>query len=266
VTLHDALSRHVRATHVEAPQHESAMGPCDRSACYVSDLEERRTNWERSRSTHHFVASWASAVRLCFGSHCQRRPAFKGLFLLGARWPSFIDALMHAQRSPTGSCLGSADRPTYQGDPTMSMTVNVQLGFGDWLSAKDVLDCAHSVHNSLRSLAIRRGSPLHKRQRSPRVVAAGDRSVTVAMSRIGCRDRQQIFSHPMITMTCRAGDRTRTGDVQLGKVTGLQVHSSLYHGTRPEDAQTSPLQNGRSGLKNGLGGPSVDPTFMLRDT
>jgi hypothetical protein len=85
-------------------------GPLRPSACYVSDLEARRTSWERSRSTHHFVASWASAVRLCFGSHCQLCPAFKGLFLLVARWPSFIDALMHAQRSPTGSCLGSGTK------------------------------------------------------------------------------------------------------------------------------------------------------------
>ncbi len=56
-----------------------------------------------------------------------------------------------------------------------------------------------------------------------------------------------------------AGDRTRTGDVQLGKVTGLRVQTALYYGTRPEDVHTSPLQNGRSGLKNGVGGPLVDP-------
>jgi hypothetical protein len=62
----------------------------------------------------------------------------------------------------------------------MRMTVNVQLGFGDVLSANDIPASDHSIHKSLPFLAIRRGSPLHKRQRSPHVVAVGDRSVTVA--------------------------------------------------------------------------------------
>jgi hypothetical protein len=97
------------------------------------------------------------------------------------------------------------------------MTVNVQLGFGDWVSANDVPGCDHLIHNSLSWLAIRRGSPLHKRQRSPRVLAAGDRSVTVAMRQIGSRDRQPLFATLAITIAYRAGDRTRTGDVQLGK-------------------------------------------------
>jgi hypothetical protein len=36
-----------------------------------------------------------------------------------------------------------------QGEPTVRMTVNVQLGFGDLLSANDIPDCDHSIHDSL---------------------------------------------------------------------------------------------------------------------
>jgi hypothetical protein len=56
-----------------------------------------------------------------------------------------------------------------------------------------------------------------------------------------------------------AGDRTRTGDVQLGKETGRRTHGRLYDGTRREDVQNTPAQNGGSVLENGLGGRSVDP-------
>ena len=62
-----------------------------------------------------------------------------------------------------------------------------------------------------------------------------------------------------------AGDRTRTGDVQLGKVTGLRIQIALYHGSRSDNAQKIPLQNGQSGLKNGLGGRSVDPDVVRHE-
>jgi hypothetical protein len=48
-------------------------------------------------------------------------------------------------------------------------------------------------------------------------------------------------------------------------VTGLRVQTSLNNGTRWEDVQTTLPQNGGSGLKNGLGGPSVDPAGLDAD-
>jgi hypothetical protein len=67
------------------------------------------------------------------------------------------------------------------------------------------------------------------------------------------------FRNSCPTTTYRAGDRTRTGDVQLGKETGLRTYVRLYDGTRREDVHNTPPQNGGSVAENGFGGPSVDP-------
>lgn len=72
-------------------------------------------------------------------------------------------------------------------------------------------------------------------------------------------------SKPVVSAALRvvqlqgAGDGTRTHDVQLGEATGLRRQASLYHGTRLQGVQTTLLLSGRSDLKNGIGGPSVDP-------
>jgi hypothetical protein len=55
-------------------------------------------------------------------------------------------------------------------------------------------------------------------QRSPRRETLGTVVGTVAKRKIGRRDRQPIFVSDYFTTRFRAGDRARTGDVQLGKL------------------------------------------------
>jgi hypothetical protein len=47
---------------------------------------------------------------------------------------------------------------------------------------------------------------------------------TVVTSKIGCRERQPIFVSSTYNDIHRAGDRTRTGDVQLGKLAFYQLN------------------------------------------
>ncbi len=57
-------------------------------------------------------------------------------------------------------------------------------------------------------------------ERSPRVEIVG----TVVIREIDYRDWHPIFANSYSITTCRAGDRTRTGDVQLGKLAFYQLN------------------------------------------
>jgi len=70
-------------------------------------------------------------------------------------------------------------------------------------------------------------------QRSPRGEILGTVVGTVASHKIGCREPQPIFVNAYFTTISRAGDGTRTHDVQLGKkaekqeVSGVRANSPM---------------------------------------
>ncbi len=109
--------------------------------------------------------------------------------------------------------------------------------------------------------------PLAKRDTALEIVdgPAGssreERSRDRSEREIGCRGRQPIFVNSNIPTSYRAGGGARTRDVQLGKETGLRARGGLWNGTRSVDVRNTSLRNGRSVLKNGVGGPTVDPRW-----
>jgi hypothetical protein len=94
-------------------------------------------------------------------------------------------------------------------DETTSLLERSDVGCG---SQRDGTDCDGA------SVAA------HGHTTVPTLQNSGDRSGTVANKKLGRRDRQPIFAIFDFATISRAGDRTRTGDVQLGKLAFYQLN------------------------------------------
>jgi hypothetical protein len=121
--------------------------------------------------------------------------------------------------------------------------------------------------NSVEASLPRRGQPRTSRcrrsrygdvrnslddQRSPSVETVGTVVGTVAAQKTGCRGRQPVSANTIISMTYRAGDGTRTRDVQLGKLAFYQLNyarvpENITRGRTPNNIGRCHRPRGRRG-------------------